>query len=123
MPTPGGAIRPHSSLGDIPMCLHFGRYCWGLAVALAFQITQLPNYPITQSALPPPLDHKDHNIYWVSEGAITMTSQFLLGLSDSPCTKPSIHAAFRDFDLIISATIPASSQFLKDLADFVLRFR
>src|SRR5258708_17977019 len=48
-----------------------------------------------------------------------MTSQFLLDLSASPCTKPSIHAAFRDFDLIISAPIPVSSQFLKDLADRV----
>src|SRR5260370_30947993 len=48
-----------------------------------------------------------------------MRSQFLLGLSGPPCTKPSIHAASRDFDLIISATIPASSQFLKDLADRV----
>src|SRR5258708_36139026 len=109
MPTPGGAIRPHSSLGDIPMCLHFGRYCWGLAVALAFQITQLPNYPITQSALPPPLYHKDHNIYWVSEGAITMRSQFLLDLCASTCTKPSIHAASRDFVLITCSIIPASS--------------
>src|SRR5258708_19482234 len=78
-----------------------------------------PASPITAIRGTPPLDHKDHNIYWVSEGAITMRSQFLLDLSDSPCTKPSIHAAFRDFDLIISAPIPASSQFLKDLADRV----
>ena len=83
-----------------------------------------PASPITamtrcRRSLPPPLDHKDHNIYWVSEGAITMRSQFLLDLSDSLCTKPSIHTAFRDFDLIISAIIPASSQFLKDLADRV----
>src|SRR5258708_25062740 len=48
-----------------------------------------------------------------------MRSKFLLGLSGSPCTKPSIHAASRDFDLIIPAIIPASSQFLKDLADRV----
>src|SRR5258708_35658593 len=79
-----------------------------------------PASPITAIRGTPPLDHKDHNIYWVSEGAITMRSQFLLDLSDSPCTKPSIHAAFRDFDLIISAIIPASSQFLKDLADRVV---
>src|SRR5258708_3885736 len=67
---------------------------------------------------PPPLDHKDHNIYWVSEGAITMRSQFFIGLSGPPCTKPSIHAASHDFDLIIPATIPATSQFLKNLAPF-----
>src|SRR5258708_33956144 len=78
-----------------------------------------PASPITAIRGTPPLDHNHHNIYWVSEGAITMRSQFLLDLSDSPCTKPSIHAASRDFDLIISATIPASSQFLKDLADRV----
>ncbi len=48
-----------------------------------------------------------------------MRSQFLLDLSDSTCTKPSIHADSRDFDLITSATIAASSQFLKDLADRV----
>ncbi len=45
-----------------------------------------------------------------------MRSQFSLDLSDPTCMKPNIHAASRDFDLIISAIIPASSQFLKDLA-------
>src|SRR5258708_14007014 len=49
-----------------------------------------------------------------------MKSQFSLDLSDPTCMKPNIHAASRDFDLIISAIIPASSQFLKDLAGLVL---
>src|SRR5258708_17828524 len=101
---------------------------WDIPARLSdHQITRSPDHQIwrfpmsAMSAIPwgpPPLDHKDHNIYWVSEGAITMRSQFLLGLSGPPCTKPSIHAASHDFDLIIPAIIPASSQFLKDLAPF-----
>src|SRR5258707_15720574 len=64
---------------------------------------------------PLPGYHNDHNIYWVSEGAITMRSQFLLDLSDPTSLKPSIHAASRDFDPADFCLLLARSQHLKGL--------
>src|SRR5258708_595294 len=106
----GGASHPHSSPGDIPMCLHFETSGDGRFVRSTFCL------PIPAIRGYPPPDHNDHNIYWVSEGPITMRSQFLLDLSDSTCTKPNIHAASRNFKLVILTVFPPRSQLLKDLA-------
>src|SRR5258708_7127232 len=85
-----------------------------------FSITQLLNYPITQSGpqYPPPTCHNDHNVYWVFEGCITKGSQFLLDLSDAMCMKLNIHAASSDTNPAISATIRASSPNSKGLSGF-----
>src|SRR5258708_35846732 len=95
--TPRGApfvaIRPHSAPGDIAKCPHFLVEIAGDFLFFNYPITKFPDYSIP---LPLPADHNDHNVYWVSEGAITMRSQFLLGLSDPTCIKPNIHAASRD---------------------------
>src|SRR5258707_10138538 len=119
------ALHPFRPLGHPTFSTGSPRdFHWVTQAASVFPITATcPGWPWMTAITrdhgdlnhPLPADHNDHNIYWVSEGAITMGSQFLLDLSDATCMKPNIHAAFRDFDPADFCLLLARSQHLKDL--------